>query len=294
MFSVYLSGAEGPVVFCLHGAGFTALSWAAVASKLCRFCRVIAFDCRGHGCIEASERTHFEGETLVSDDFNLSADELVQDAATVLKALKDQSHLSFGPEPCPLACQGRLLVVGHSMGGAIAAKLCAQTDFMALIGEGLAGVFVVDVVEGVALTSLAAMRAVLDRRPKRFKTSDAAIEWALSTSMVRNAASARISIPSQLKVENGSFLWRTDLSASEPYWRGWFEKLSETFLNVKAGRVLILAGTDRLDKTLTIGQMQGKFQLIVLPSVGHVIQEDDPDRTAGAILDFCRRYKLVK
>jgi hypothetical protein len=27
----------------------------------------------------------------------------------------------------------------------------------------------------------------------------------------------------------------------------------------------MLAGTDRLDRTLTIGQMQGKFQMVLLP-----------------------------
>lgn len=38
--------------------------------------------------------------------------------------------------------------------------------------------------------------------------------------------------------------------------------------------MLLLAGTDRLDTALTVGQMQGKFQLVVLPAVGHTIQED--------------------
>lgn len=33
--------------------------------------------------------------------------------------------------------------------------------------------------------------------------------------------------------------------------------MSEMFLSVKAAKLLILAGTDRLDKALTIGQMQG-------------------------------------
>ena len=36
-------------------------------------------------------------------------------------------------------------------------------------------------------------------------------------------------------------------------------------------QVLVLAGTDRLDKLLTIGQMQGKFQLVLLPQVGWVV-----------------------
>lgn len=37
--------------------------------------------------------------------------------------------------------------------------------------------------------------------------------------------------------------------------------------------MLVLAGTDRLDRELMIGQMQGKFQMIVVPGVGHMIQE---------------------
>jgi hypothetical protein len=43
------------------------------------------------------------------------------------------------------------------------------------------------------------------------------------------------------------------------------------YLAVKAPKVLILAGTDRLDKPLTIGQMQGKFQLVLLPQVGQQV-----------------------
>jgi hypothetical protein len=41
---------------------------------------------------------------------------------------------------------------------------------------------------------------------------------------------------------------------------------------MKCGKLLVLAGTDRLDKPLTIGQMQGKYQLIVYPESGHSIQ----------------------
>jgi protein phosphatase methylesterase 1 len=54
----------------------------------------------------------------------------------------------------------------------------------------------------------------------------------------------------------------------------------------------MLAGTDRLDKELTIGQMQGKFQLVVLPT-GHTIQEDDPKKTAAALIQFLKRHKLI-
>ena len=38
---------------------------------------------------------------------------------------------------------------------------------------------------------------------------------------------------------------------------GWYAGLSAKFLSVPAAKLLILAGPDRLDKPLMIGQMQG-------------------------------------
>ncbi len=54
---------------------------------------------------------------------------------------------------------------------------------------------------------------------------------------------------------------------------GWFTGLSSKFLASRTARLLILAGTERLDKELMIGQMQGKFQLVVIPGVGHMVHE---------------------
>lgn len=54
---------------------------------------------------------------------------------------------------------------------------------------------------------------------------------------------------------------------------GWFTGLSNKFLTARTARLLVLAGTERLDKELMIGQMQGKFQLVVLAGVGHMIHE---------------------
>ena len=54
---------------------------------------------------------------------------------------------------------------------------------------------------------------------------------------------------------------------------GWFTGLSSKFLASRTARLLVLAGTERLDKELMIGQMQGKFQLVVIPNVGHMVHE---------------------
>ena len=60
---------------------------------------------------------------------------------------------------------------------------------------------------------------------------------------------------------------RSDSSA------GWFTGLSGKFLSARTARLLVLAGAERLDKELMIGQMQGKFQLAVLANVGHILHE---------------------
>lgn len=59
------------------------------------------------------------------------------------------------------------------------------------------------------------------------------------------------------------YVWRIDLSKTEKHWSGWFKGLSAAFLNVPAPKVLLLAGVDRLDKELTVGQMQGRVSKIL-------------------------------
>lgn len=59
--------------------------------------------------------------------------------------------------------------------------------------------------------------------------------------------------------------------------------LSKKFLEARGGKLLVLAGTDRLDRELMIGQMQGKYQLLVLPEVGHFLHEDAPEKAANAV-----------
>lgn len=87
-------------------------------------------------------------------------------------------------------------------------------------------------------------------------------------------------------------MWRTRLEESAPFWEGWYTGLSELFLHLKVPKVLVLVGTDRLDRSLTIGQMQGKFQPVLLPQAGHAVHEDEPERTADAIATFIRRFRI--
>jgi protein phosphatase methylesterase 1 len=79
---------------------------------------------------------------------------------------------------------------------------------------------------------------------------------------IRNPTSARVSVPGLLREETSPdssrpWKWRTDLAATKPFWENWFTGLSKKFLEARGGKLLLLAGTDRLDRELIIGQMQG-------------------------------------
>ena len=63
-----------------------------------------------------------------------------------------------------------------------------------------------------------------------------------------------------IESNDGPYTWAVDLSKTEPHWRGWFENLSNNFLAAPAAKLLMLAGVDRLDKDLTVGQMQVSFR----------------------------------
>jgi protein phosphatase methylesterase 1 len=151
---------------------------------------------------------------------------------------------------------------------------------------------VLDVVEGSAMEALPLMPGIIGQRPSSFGSVEEAIEWqcvfspprytnllgslalpcpdafpsrlpsSVSTQTLRSTLSARLSVPSTLcPVEPSSsssrLTWKTDLLASSPFWESWYQGLSSKFLATRSARMLVLAGQDRMDQPLMIGQMQG-------------------------------------
>ncbi|KAE8666417.1 Phosphatase methylesterase 1 isoform 2 [Hibiscus syriacus] len=264
VFHLYMAGTEGPVVFCLHGGGYSGLSFALSASKIKEKARVVAMDLRGHG------------KSSSENDIDLSIETMCDDVFAVLKAL-------YGDSP------PAIVLVGHSMGGSVAVHVAAKKTL-----RGLAGLVVVDVVEGTAMASLVHMQKILSGRMQHFSSIEKAIEWSVRGGSLRNIDSARVSIPTTLKYDDSKkcYVYRARLEETEQYWSGWYSGLSEKFLSSPVPKLLLLAGTDRLDRALTIGQMQGKFQMVVIRHTGHAIQEDVPEEFAALVLNFIARNRI--
>lgn len=314
-----------PRIVTLHGGGYSGLSWALFSEEITKVihCQVISIDVRGHG------------ETKVTNPDDLNIDTLVNDIEQVLHKL-----FTLGMPP--------LILVGHSMGGAIAVRVAHQPS----LEQAIHGIAVIDVVEGTAMEALASMQSFLRSRPTHFRSIEHAIEWCVRSGQVRNVDSAKVSMPSQIvncetgelatnEVENYQlspevpltptrhepradciaeesddaeehqfvqpaavgdcpvagntmkYKWRIDLSQTERHWAGWFQGLSAAFLSVRAPRLLLLASIDGLDKELTVGQMQGKFQMKVLTRCGHAVHEDSPEEVARVVASFLLRHRLT-
>ncbi|XP_067948362.1 protein phosphatase methylesterase 1-like [Watersipora subatra] len=305
-FCTYRKGSSGPLLVCLHGGGFSALTWALFSKELVEEveCRVLAIDQRGHG------------DTETDDDADLSIETLSTDVGAIIGELY--------PDPPPL------VLMGHSMGGAVAVHASQPHILPSQIA-----LLVLDVVEGSAMEALSGMRSFLRGRPPKFKSLEHAIEWSVRTGQIKNSESARVSMGGQVKPCSGSRAhsfsmhtsdpiaeeepsdagessspvqssgetnvdnscpheWRVDLEQTEQYWSGWFQGLSARFLDVAVPKVLILAGIDRLDKDLAVGQMQGKFQMNVVGKVGHAVHEDAPDKVADVVATFLVRNKFTE
>ncbi|KAG9124156.1 Protein with carboxyl methyl esterase activity [Ceratobasidium sp. 392] len=273
-------GPEGTVLVCHHGAGYSSLSFACFAKAVGEMSEnelgILIYDARGHG------------KTVPEDPSDPNADAL--DLSTIALDMVNLLSTVF-PDP---ASAPSIVLLGHSMGGTAVVHACPKLQEK---GYRVAGVSVLDVVEGSAMEALPHMHKLLESRPDGFPSVEAAIEWHLKNNTIRNSTSARVSVPSLVvpaeEGETPAFKWRTPLRNTSPYWTSWFAGLSESFLAARAARLLVLAGTDRLDKTLMIGQMQGKFQMVVVPDAGHMLHEDNPERLAEIIVEFWRRNERV-
>ena len=272
----YNNTKDGPILFCLHGAGHSALSFSLL-SELSKNHRLISYDFRGH----ANNISEPEDELPMST--------LILDTEKVLIKINE------------LFPKDNIIVLGHSLGGAVAVKTCShifKTEFNKDLYDKIQGLIVVDVIEGSAMESLPFMRSIVEKRQNEFNSINEAITY-MASSQIKNLQSCRVSIPpllKQVKNKKGKkvYTWKTDLLATEKYWEDWYKDLSKEFLSIKTPKALILTDTNELDTPLTVGQMQGKFKLGVIKETGHFIMEDDPASMMEQINEFCQVFRIPK
>ncbi|XP_057993623.1 protein phosphatase methylesterase 1-like isoform X2 [Hevea brasiliensis] len=83
------------------------------------------------------------------------------------------------------------------------------------------------------MASLVHMQKILSNRMQHFSSIEKAVEWSVKRGSLRNVDSACISVPTTLKYDDS---------------KKWYEGLPEKFLSRPVPKLLLLVGTDRLDR----------------------------------------------
>ena len=275
---IYINGEKGPNIICLHGAGHSGLSFAPVALKNKDY-RIISFDFRGHGFNTQSPYNDFSEKTLINDTIQVL----------------NHVHEKYPEE--------NLILLGHSMGGSIATKTCCQIlkeeQKYPELYKKMQGLIVIDVVEGTAMDALPFMENIVHNRPEKFNSIQKGIEYMYKSGTIKNLESARISVPPLLKEEKNEktgkvfYKFKTNLLDSKPFWNEWFIGLTKAFLSCNIPKMLMLAGIERMDKDLTIAQMQGKYKLSIMRNVGHIMHEDKPEEAIKFIKEFIHTFRIT-
>lgn len=182
----YRKGFEGPLIVCLHGGGYSGLTWALFSKEITKLmvCQVLVLDLRGHG----------KSKTASEDDFSLNS--FAQDIVSAIKELYPKGHPA-------------ITLVGHSLGGSIAVEVCRLYD-------NISALVVIDIVEGTAMSALSSMQTVLQSRPSRFATVEDAIRWCYRSGMTHNVEAARVSIPGQIKNMFTGVLATDEIDKNQP------------------------------------------------------------------------------
>lgn len=270
-FSVYSSQRHDnsvPTVLFLHGASYSALSFALLTRYLSPYLNVVAYDQRCHGLTKA--------------EINFELDCLVADCEAIIEELKLE----------------KVLLVGHSMGAAVASKVAIRDKIE------LYGIVVIDVCGNTALQSLVFMKDLLETRPKHFDNFTKFVEFCLLSKISKNLDSLKFSAQDWVMNKNGipasqtddrtNLTWITPLEQSEDCWAGWFETLSSDFVDAPThARLLILANQDTMDRDMIIAHMSGQLQLEIIHNVGHSIHEDNPKKIAEILLGFTIHHRYI-
>ncbi|XP_062239628.1 protein phosphatase methylesterase 1-like [Platichthys flesus] len=312
VFRIYKAGSDGPLLVLLHGGGHSALSWAvfttAIASRVT--CRVLAMDLRGHGASLVNQSDDFTTQTMSCDVANVIRACYSETPPPIVLighgvggaiAVHAASNMLI---PCTVGLVAIDVVEGSAMEAlhSIQKFLRERPKSFKSMDHAIEWS-----VKSGQIRNLESARVSMVGQIKRCEAEvSGAVEQAGPVTDEVVQPTEEFSDQSfvndrdhtasggSLGGEQSEYRWRIDLSKSEKYWDGWFRGTSNLFLTCNLPKLLLLAGIDRLDRDLTIGQMQGQFMMQVLPPCGHAVQEDKPDKVANAVAAFLLRHKFAE
>jgi magnesium chelatase accessory protein len=254
---------EGPTLLLLHGAGATTHSWRDVIPPLAARHHVVALDLPGHGFTRPGSRTRF-GLTKTAEDI-----------ATLCDAQ------GWQPEG----------IIGHSAGGAVALDLATRLTATDGSPPRLVGInAALDRFEGVASWLFPALAKMLALNPL---TSYAFAMGGARPDRARNVIGSTGSALSEESLSYYARLLsdRDHIDGTLQMMANWnTDALWQRMGDITAPCLLITGEKDKAvppDVSVRAAQKLPNAETRQLAGLGHLAHEEEPERVAKLILDFC-------
>ena len=256
-FNVYANYCDSKYfVVCVHGAGHCGLSFSLLAHLLKGKLSICALDLKCHG------------DTPGDVTKDLEIESMVEDVTAFCKTVQPENT--------------QLIVIGHSMGGGIVARVAHKIHMKILV--------VIDTIEESAVANMDGMKKMLLARPQAFASPDEAISYIATSGEMNNFESAAVSAQGRFTQDaDGKLRWKVDFLQCEKDWVGWFLGFADAYLKAPPYKVLVVPDINRLDTPFTIGHMSGKFQLHVVLETNHCVHEDNPGDVAEMLMKVVKR-----
>ncbi|EDW19513.1 protein phosphatase methylesterase 1 [Drosophila mojavensis] len=332
MFRVYRTKKPekpGPILLLLHGGGYSALTWAHFCSEVTSMihCQCLCVDLRGHGDSKVDDEDDLSADTLSQDIGDLITKLYPEEVPQIYVVGHSMggaiavhfAHMALVPTLIGITVID--VVEGTAMEALASMQsfLRSRPKYFQSIPNAIEWCIRSGQVRNVDSAKVSMPGQIINCTTNKLATNDLplpeeVLEEAHHTSMFPNAfsisedeevgntgeegaESVDFKKPMTTKAATDAaknYTWRIDLAKSEKYWVGWFSGLSDKFLNLRIPKQLLLASIDGLDRTLTVGQMQGRFQMQVLARCGHAVHEDRPHEVAEVISGYLIRNRFAE
>ncbi|XP_023948114.2 protein phosphatase methylesterase 1 [Bicyclus anynana] len=332
VFRVYLSPEpehpDQPRIVTLHGGGYSGLSWALFTEEIVSLinCQVVSMDIRGHGETKALDPDDLSIDTLVNDVGAVLHKLFPELPPLVLLGHSMGGAVAVRAAHLPSlepAVQG-VAVIDVVEGTAMEALASMQSFLRSRPTHFNSIEHAIEwCVRSGQVRNVESARVSMPSQIVNCETGELATneieqyQSAPPSPLLPNTRGVRADVIAEEGDEGDGaavqgaegdaahfvkpapapggmrYRWRVELARSERHWSGWFLGLSAAFLSTRAPRLLLLASVEGLDRALTVGQMQGKFQMQVLTRCGHAVHEDSPAEVARVLAAFALRHRLT-
>lgn len=237
-------GSSGPALICLHGAGGTHTHWGYQLRDLCDIARVYTLDLPGHGRSDPPGRASIDDYSAALLDF--------MDACAIERAI----------------------LVGHSMGGAIAqwAALAAaeRVAGLGLVGTGARLRVAPAILEGFERDLPATIRLIVDH----------AYAPSAPEALLRQAEAAY--------AEADPAAFHDDFVACDRF------DLRDQIRAIACPTAIVCGDADRLTPPKYSQALRDSISgavLTLVPDAGHMVMIEQPDAVAQALRALMRSYR---